>query len=143
MPNDADQARQLADLFASMSETVDNYRLQHFETLTPSQREDLEQTIQRLDDLHDEFTSAAIADTLNAIRSDLDQIAAVTTDAQQALKHLNDFATIVNIVAAATELGEDIATADYGAIPQAIKDIAQAIPQKSDKSSSGTEESTR
>ncbi len=137
MPSDADEARQLANLFASMSETVDAYRTQHFTQLTPQERDQLEQKIQQLDDIHDGFTATAIQDTLNAIQSSLDRITSVTTQAQQSLQHLNTVAAIARVVSAASELAEDIFTADYGAIPQAIEDVVQAIAKTSDKNSSG------
>jgi len=133
MPNDADQLRQVAAEFQRMSEAVDDFRQQHFDALTADQRARLEQFVQRLDDIHDQLTGLAIDKTLDALRGDLDRIASVTTQAQQALKHLNTVAEIVKIVSAAAELGQAIATADYGAIPQAIEDIVQALPQKSDK----------
>lgn len=133
MPDSADQVRQLAGLFSQMSETVDAYRTQHFTQLTPEERDRLEQLIQQLDDIHDGFTAIAIQDTLNAIRDDLNQITTVTTEAQQSLHHLNTVAHVLKVVSAAAELGSAIITADYGAIPQAIKDLAQAIPQTADK----------
>ena len=133
MPNDTDPARQLAALFAQMCDSVDAYRTHHFGELTAEERERLEQQIQRLQDVHDDLTSTAIQDTLAAIKGDLDHIILVTSQAQQTLAHLNTFAEVIKIVSAASELGEDIAIADYGAIPQALEDILQAVPKKPDK----------
>lgn len=132
----ADQARQLADLFSQMAETVDAYRTQHFEKLTADERNQLEQVIQHLDDIHDQFTAIAIQDTLNSIREDLGQIRVLTTQAEQSLRHLNTVAEIVKVISATAELGQDIFTADYGAIPQAIKDLAQAVAETADKNPS-------
>ncbi len=136
MSNTADQARQLANLFSRMSETVDAYRTQHFAELAPEERDELEDRIQQLDDIHDDFTAIAIEDTLNSIKGDLDRIANVTTQAQQALHHLNTVAAIIKVASAASELGEAIVTADYGAIPQAIVDLIQAVPKTADKNPS-------
>ncbi len=136
MLNAPDQARHLASLFSQMSETVDAYRTQAFAQLTPEERNQLEDGIQQLDDIHDAFTAIAIEDTLNSIEGDLDQITTVTTQAQQSLRHLNTVAQIVKVVSAASELGEAIVTADYGAIPQAIKDLIQAVPKTADKNPS-------
>lgn len=133
MPNDADQLRQVAAQFEHMAEAVDDFRQQHFDELTADQRARLEQFVQQLDDIHDQITALAIDKTLDALRGDLDRIASATMQAQQALKHLNTVAEIVKVVSAAAELGEAIATADYGAIPQAIEDIVQAVPHQSDK----------
>lgn len=136
MLNAADAARQLAALFSRFSESVDAYRTQYFAQLTPEERHQLEGRIQQLDDIHDRFTEIAIEDTLNSIKGDLDRITAATTQAQQSLAHLNTVADIVNVVSAASALGEAILTADYGAIPQAILDLIQAVPKKADKNPS-------
>ncbi len=138
MANGADRARQLASLFSEMSETVDAYRTQHFDQLTAEERERLEQFIQQLDDIHDGFTAVAIQQTLDAIRGDLDRITEVTAKAQQSLRHLNTIAEIAKVVSAAAELGEAILTGDYGAIPQSIQDVVQAVSQPADKNPSGT-----
>lgn len=139
MPDTADQARQLADLFSQMAATVDAYRAHNFKQLSLDDRERLEQLIQQLYDIHDSFTSIAIQRTLDAIGKDLSEIAHVTKDAEESLRHLNTVAHIVKIVAAAAELAQDIFTADYGAIPLGIKNLAQAIPKTADKNPSGTD----
>jgi hypothetical protein len=130
MAQTADQARQLADLFSKMSGTVDDYRAQHFEELAPEERLRLQQLFQQLCDLHDQFTALAIENTLSAIASDLDHIVSVTGEAQRSLQHLQTIAEITNLVSAAAELGADISTADYGAIPHAITNIIHALPKK-------------
>jgi|GEM_PF-2914722 len=129
--SNADQARKLADLFANMAQSVDAYRSQHFEELSPDDRARLEDCIQKLDDSHDKFTAVAIQDTLNAIQDDLDRVVSVTTQAEQALKHLKTVAEISKVVSAAAELAMTIATADYGAIPSAIQDVVQAVQNDS------------
>ncbi len=141
MPDSADQARQLAALFLEMSQAVDSFLNRNFDRLTPADRQALEQWIQTLEDIHDRFTAAAIQATLDAIRQDLDTITHVTGEAQTSLRHLNSVAEVVKLVSAAAELAEDIFIADYGAIPQAIKDIVQAIPKKADENPSGGDQS--
>lgn len=130
MGQTADQVRELADLFTKMSETVDAYRTQHFEELAPDERLRLEQLFQQLCDLHDQFTALAIEDTLEAIQSDLDDVVTVTGQAQRALQHLTKISELASLVSAAVELGAEITTADYGAIPSALKDLVQALPKK-------------
>lgn len=132
MPNAADEARNLAALFAQTSEAVDDYRTRHLNQLTVDQRTRLEQIIQKLDDAHDECTADAIADTLNQMQSDLGQIAKVTGQAQHALKHLNTVQEVVNVASAISELAEAIMTGDYAGIPSALVDIGQTISKKAD-----------
>ena len=129
MGQTADQLRQLAELFSKMSETVDGFRTQHFEQSTPEERLRLEQLFQQLCDLHDQFTTLAIDSTLQELESQLADIVSVTSEAQHALQHLNTVAEITGLVSASAQLGADILTADYGAIPRAIKDIVQALHQ--------------
>lgn len=139
MSSTADQARQFASTFLQMSKEIDDFRTQHFTQLTPEDRGRLEGLIQRLDDIHDSFTAAAIQATLDGIRDQLNSIAQVTTEAKQSLKHLNTVAEIIKIASAATELGQDIATGEYAAIPSAIKDLIQALPNNADKTSTGSD----
>ncbi len=139
MSDIADHTRQLADLFAKMAATVDDYRTEHFDGLPPAERASLEGIIQQLEDIHDRFTALAIGETLNAIKDDLDQITSVTTQAEGALKHLKTVREIVSVAAAAAELGADVVSGDYGAIPAGIRDVIGAV---SGDSSSESEEAS-
>jgi hypothetical protein len=126
----ADQARQIAQTFARMSRSMDTYIQEHFEELTPDQLDLLNGVTQKLDDTHDRFIAMAIRGTLNALKDDLSDIAAVTGRAEQALKHLNKVAKVAKIAGALAELSADIATADYGAIPSALTNLGETIPDK-------------
>jgi ABC-type transporter Mla subunit MlaD len=132
MANAADEARSLADLFGETSKAVDEYRARHLNELTPEQRTQLEQLIQKIDDAHDECTADAIEDTINQVQTSLQQIASVTGQAQQALKHLNTVQQVVNIASAVSELAQAIMTADYGGIPSALVNLGQTISKKAD-----------
>ena len=134
MSNTADQARQLANLFSQMAETVDAYRTQHFSDLSLQDRVRLEGEIQQLEDIHDRFEAIAIEDTLQAIESELNQIESVTVQASNSLKHLKTVQEIITVVSAAAELGADITAGDYGDIPQAIKDLVGVVTGDSDSS---------
>ena len=130
MPDPADQAREIAETFANMSRTVDEYIQDHLAELTPSQLDFLNGVIRQLDDTHDRFIAMAIQKTLDALKDDLNEIAETTQKAEQALKHLNTVAEITKIAAAVAELGADITTADYGAIPSALTNLTDALPKK-------------
>jgi hypothetical protein len=130
MGETADQLRQLAGLYSAMSDTVDRYRTQHFQELAPEERLRLEELFQQLCDLHDELTSLAIADTLKDIQSDMAEIASVTGQAQQALDHIETVAEITTLVSAAVAVGTDLSVGDYGAVPQSLKDLVQALSRK-------------
>lgn len=131
MSDPANQARDIAETFASMSRTVDAYIRDHLAELRPDQLDFLNDVIRQLDDTHDRFIAMAIQQTLDALKDDLSEIAAVTGRAEQALKHLKTVEDITKILGALAELCADITTADYGAIPSALTDLADALPGKS------------
>lgn len=137
MSNTADQARQLANLFSQMADTVDAYRTQHFSDLSLPDRVQLEGKIQQLEDIHDRFEAIAIEDTLEAIQTDLNRITNVTVQAKNSLGHLKTVQEIITVVSAAAELGADITSGDYGDIPQAIKSLVGVISGDSDDSAGG------
>jgi hypothetical protein len=136
MPGAADEAQQLADLFSKLADEVDAFRNAHYDDLSPAERADLEEKIQQLYDFHDKFAGDAIQNTLDAMQGDLNELTRVTTQAKDALQHLETVQRVVSVVAAAATLAEDIVTADYGAIPDALHSLTQAVQPPSDKNSS-------
>jgi 5-methylcytosine-specific restriction endonuclease McrBC regulatory subunit McrC len=138
MPDATDQPQQLADLFTKLAAEVDAFRSAHYDELSPQQRGHLEEKIQQLYDFHDQFAGDAIQNTINALKGDLTQLNNVTRQAADALKHLNSVAQVVNIVSAASTIASDVMTADYGAIPEAVRLFVQAVQAPSDKTPSGS-----
>jgi hypothetical protein len=138
LPDSTDQAQQLADLFTRLAGEVNAFRDAHYDELTPGQRDDLEENIQQLFDFHDRFAGDVIQNTLDAMQGDLSALTNVTTQAASALKHLQTIQAVVNIVSAAATLAQDIIIADYGAIPEALRALAQAVQNPSDKTPSGS-----
>jgi archaellum component FlaC len=137
MPGAADQAQQLADLFTKLADEVDAFRNAHYDDLSAPQRAELEEKIQQLYDFHDRFAGDAIQNTIEAMQGDLGALTKITGEAKDALQHLKTVERVVNIVSAASTLAEDIVTADYGAIPEAVRGLAQSIQTPSDKSGNG------
>jgi uncharacterized protein YgbK (DUF1537 family) len=135
MPGTDDQAQELADLFTKLAGEVDAFRNAHYDELSSELRAHLESKIQQLYDFHDQFAGDAIQNTLNAMQGDLSQIVRVTTQTQQALQHLKTVEQVVKIVSAASTLAEDIVLADYGAIPEDLRSLAQTVQTPADKDS--------
>ncbi|MBV8895263.1 MAG: hypothetical protein JO051_02045 [Acidobacteriaceae bacterium] len=133
MQDTADQPQQLADLFTKLAAEVDAFRNAHYDDLSPRQRADLEAQIQQLYDFHDQFCGEAIQNTIDALQGDLTQLTNVTYQASDALKHLRSVAQIINIVSAASTVVSDIMAADYGAVPDAVRSLVQAVQPPSDK----------
>ncbi len=132
MPDAGDQARQLAGFFAALARQVEAYRDSHASELTTEQQEFLDSVSQQLDDTHDKFISIAIQNTLDAMAGDVQQLESVTQKAKDALQHLNTVSEGLKIAAGLADLCGAIMTADYGAIPSALKGITDAISKKTD-----------
>lgn len=128
--NPADQAREIAKTFANMSRSVDRYIEDHLAELTSEELDFLEGVVRQLDDTHDWFVSTAIQETLDALKEALSEIAAITQRAERALQHLDTVAKVTKVVALLAELGADITSGDYGAIPSALTNLAEALPDK-------------
>ena len=138
MPVPTDQAQQLADLFTNLAKAVDAFRNAHYDELSRTQRADLEEKIQQLFDFHDQFAGEVIQNTITAMQGDLTRLTSITGQAKDALQHLQTVERVVNIVSAAATLAQDIVTADYGAIPESVRCVAQAIQPASDKDPSAS-----
>ncbi len=125
----AEDARHLAELFASMAQDVDEYRSRNLRQLTPKLRSKLEDAVQQLDDAHDSFSSAAIRKTLNAISDDVDEISAITTLARQAVKQVKNTSKVAHVAASVAALALAITSANYGAVPGAMEEVGDALKQ--------------
>lgn len=136
MPDTANDAQQVADLFTKLSNELDAFRNAHYDDLSPQQRLSLETQIQQLYDFHDEFAAEALQKTLDALKGDLTNLANITKQATEALKHLQTVKRVVDIAAAASNIAQAIATGGYGQIPDAVRAFAQAVTGSDDKSNS-------
>ena len=133
--SNADDARQLAVLFAGVAQDVDEYRSRHLRELTPKVRAQLEDAIQQLDDANDNLASGALRKTLREIEDDLDEISAVATQARQTLKKVNNTSSAANVAACMAALALAIASADAGAIPVALEEVTEALKLQQNGSS--------
>jgi len=133
MSDSGDQARRLAASFAGLAAQVEAYRDSHVSELTNRQQAFLDDVAQALDDAQDKFVGIAIQETLDSIAGNVKQLEAVTQDAKHALNHLNSISEGLKIAAGLAGLAGAIVTADYGAIPSAIKGIADAVANKTDR----------
>jgi hypothetical protein len=138
--NSADDARQLAVLFAGVAQDVDEYRSSHLRELTPKVRAQLEDALQQLDDANDNLASGAARKTLRAIEEDLDEISAVATQARQALKKVKNSSSVANVAASIAALALAIASADAGSIPAALEDVSEALKLQQNSSSAADED---
>lgn len=123
----ADEARRLADLFSGFSDAVDDFRRALPDGTSPQQLAELKVQAQRLEDQSHAFTAEAIGLTLQAIQNDLAKIKAVTTQAKEQLKVLNDISKVASIAGSAIDLGAAIIGGDPATILGATETLAQSV----------------
>jgi len=126
--NSADEANQLARLFYTLSQTVDDLRLGGtLVDATPADLGRLKDEAQALDNRAHYFTAEAIGATLLNIQSDLANIKAVTADAKTQLGTLNTVSKVIAIATAGLGLATAIAAGDPAAILGAANALATTV----------------
>jgi hypothetical protein len=110
------QAEELAQIFFNLSNAVDEFRLSHYDALSPSQRQHLKEKAQALDTRGQQYTADALDAILQGIQPHLQNIKKATQDAQDALAHLNDVVKAITIVDSAVALVGSIVAGDLGSI---------------------------
>lgn len=121
----AAEANQLANLFYSLSQAVDDVRLGGTLTdATPADLGRLKDEAQALDDRAHYFTAQAIGATLQKIQPDLAKIKAITAQAKTQLGTLNTVSKAIGIATAGLGLGAAIATGDPASIAAAANTLA-------------------
>jgi hypothetical protein len=123
----AEQARDLADRFLEMAEAVKEYRLTHRRKLSADKRRNLKNAELELRDHCSDLTTAAVGLTLDGVQSDLESLMNVTDEAQQAIEKVQHAKQVINIVAAAVNLGTAIATQNPAAIASAMNNLRTEI----------------
>lgn len=125
--NAADQARDLAVLYRNFALVVFSYRRQHFNELSETQRDELEDSGEALLDASDGFTEDAIAATLDSVHDSLDQIAKVITDAKESLRTMNNVAEALAIIGAGLTLATAITCGNVGGIVSGLQGLITAV----------------
>jgi hypothetical protein len=122
------EANALANLFYSLSQALDNFRLGDFNPpLSGDNAASLKAEAQALDDRAHEFTAQAIGATLQTIQADLAKIKDVTNQAIHQLGVLNDVSKVISIATSALSLGTAIVSGDPLAIVGAVDGLAEAV----------------
>lgn len=122
----ADQARQLRDLFLSLSEAAMNYRLANSGTLSDDERQQLLQAEIDLRNASNDLNGLAGRLTLDDLQSTLDRVTAASNEMQNAINKLQAVAKVINVATAAVKLGGAIVTGNPMAILGAAKGAVEA-----------------
>jgi hypothetical protein len=122
------EAGQLADLFNSLSQVLDDFRLgDHNPPIPDDQLARLKDEAQALEDRAHYFTAQAIGATLQSIQPDLANIKAVTQLAKNQLGVLNNVSKVISIATSALSLGTAIAAGNPGSIVAAAAALTQTL----------------
>jgi hypothetical protein len=125
----AAEAAQLASLFNSLSQALDDFRLgDNIPPNTPlDQLGRLKDEAQALEDRAHYLTAQAIGATLQSIQPDLARIKAVTANAKAQLGILNNVAKVISIATSALSVGTAIAAGNPASIVAAAEAFAQTV----------------
>jgi hypothetical protein len=124
----AAEAGQLADLFNSLSQALDDFRLaDHTPPVPADQLARLKDKAQAMEDRAHFFTAQAIGETLQSVQPDLANIKAVTAQAKTQVTVLNDVSKVISIATSALSLGTAIAAGNPASIVAAAGALAQTL----------------
>jgi orotate phosphoribosyltransferase-like protein len=122
----ADQARDLADLFLSLSRATLQYRLANADELSDDERGQLKDLEISLRDRSQDLAGLAGQLTLDDLESTLNRITAATNDMKTAINNIQTVAKVIGVATAGVKLAGAITTGNPMAILGAAKDAAAA-----------------
>jgi hypothetical protein len=117
----------LATQFYLLSQALDDFRMDHWDDLSPGQRGQLKDEAQALDTRAHYLTADFLGQLAQGIQGDLRAIKAVTVDAESALNRLKKVDSVISIATAAVALAAAIATANIGSITSATTALTDSI----------------
>jgi hypothetical protein len=124
----AAEAGTLADLFNSLSEALDDFRLSDTDPpLTTDQMARLKDEAQALEDRAHYFTAQAIGATLQTIQPDLQQIRNVTAAAKAQLQNLQTADKVISVATSVLSLGTAIAAGNPASIIAAANALGNTL----------------
>lgn len=117
----------LANQLFQLSQSLDDFRLSHWNSLAPVQRDQLKDEAQALDSRAHYLTADALGDISAAMASELAAVVQATQDAQSAVQTLDTVDNVIAIAIAAVGVGAAVATGDIASIGTAVTALADAI----------------
>jgi hypothetical protein len=127
MKLNSDQAFELAQQFHDLSTSVGDYRFEHFDDLTPKQREQLKDNQFTLLTQSSHFITEAIGLVLEDTKGDLQALTDVTADGQKALKTIANVKRGIAITATLVKVGAAVASQNPAAITAAVQEAATEL----------------
>ena len=125
-------AQELADLFLGFAGAVRTYASDHFDELSPEQRNDLKSRVVQFEDLHDEFAADDIDEKLAQVASKVTDLKTATTKAQNALKTVVRIEVATRIVGGVLDAAQCAAGGDLGGTAQKLADLFGSLGDGAD-----------
>jgi ribosome maturation protein Sdo1 len=126
MPLTSQEAFDLSQQFRDLAINIGNYRFANWQTLTPTQRRDIEDEEWSLINASSDMITKAVGLALDESETSVDSIKKSIKKAKSAIKKLEKVSQIITIAAAAVGLGAAIVSKDPGAIAKNAKLVLDA-----------------
>ncbi len=122
----AQEAFDLSKQFRDLAIALGNHRFANWQTLTPTQRRDIEDEEWSLINASSDMITKAVGLALDESKSSLKLIKKSVRKAKSSIKKLKKVKQIINIAAAAVGLGAAIVSKDPGSIARNAKLVLDA-----------------
>ncbi len=122
----AQEAFDLSKLFRDFAIALGNYRFANWQSLTPTQRRDIEDEEWSLINASSNMTTKAVGLALEESETSVNSIKKSVRKAKRAIKKLKKVSQIINVAAAAVGLGAAIVSKDPGSIAKNAKLVLKA-----------------
>lgn len=132
MKLNANQARDLAQFFRSVSVALGEYRFANWDALTKDQRDTIEDAEWTLLNYSSDFITQAVGLTLDDAKGSLKNIQDATEKAKEAVETIKTIKKVIVISGAVIKLGAAIVSENPGLIASATGDLFNAVTAKDD-----------
>lgn len=121
MPNlTATQTKELAKHYSGLSLSAAKYRFENWDKLSELRRRQLSDQSRELGKQSDEYVQQAASLIMNDVKADLAKIKSITEDIQQTIAKITSVQKVINVMAAALDLGAAILSKDPTGILEKI-----------------------
>lgn len=127
MPNlTSAQAEDLAKHYAGLSLSTAKYRFNNWDKLTEAKRKQLSEQSSLLGKQSDEYIKLAATLIMDDVKADLVKIKSITNDIQSTIEKIASVQKVINVIAAALDLGAAIISKVPLDIVKKIEDLDKA-----------------
>jgi hypothetical protein len=126
MPLNAEDAFELSKQFRDLAINLGNYRFANWNTLTPTQRRDVEDEEWSLLNSSSDMTTKAVGLALDESALNVQNITSSVGKAKRAIKKLEKVSAVIKVATAAVGLAAAIVAKDPGAIAKNAKLVIEA-----------------